>query len=261
MAGARGGDPRRHATWLATRPPEAEVEAIRLMIALCRECRCRVHIVHLSAADALPDLKAARKEGLPISVETCPHYLCFAAEEVPDGATPFKCAPPIRGRTNREALWSALRDGEIDLIATDHSPCPPEMKRLDSGDFIAAWGGVASLELSLAATWTEASARGWTPADIARWMCQRPAVLAGLGHRKGRIAEGYDADFAVWNPDGEAIVDPARLHQRHRVTPYAGRRLRGVVESTYVGGLKVYERGEVPSSAMGRAALKASSPR
>ena len=265
LATTAGRDPRRYATWLASRPPEAELEAIRLVIRLCEELRCRVHIVHLSAADALPELRAARRRGLPITVETCPHYLCIAAEEIPDGATAFKCAPPIRGRENREGLWTALAAGEIDLVASDHSPAPPAIKRLDSGDFMSAWGGIASLELGLAAMWNEASRRGFTPGDLARWMCEAPARLAGLdgrrvvttsrpgaepgaSTRKGSIAAGCDADLVVWKPDREWTVDARRLRQRHPITPYAGRRLKGEVEAVFVRGEKVFERGPGPAT-------------
>ena len=241
-ARAAGPDPRSHASWLASRPRAAELEAIAMLLALCEETGCRVHIVHLSAADAVPMLRDARARGLPVTVETCPHYLYFAAEEIADGATPFKCAPPIRERENREALWAALREGVIDLVATDHSPCPPAMKRLESGDFFAAWGGIASLELSLAAVWTEARARGFTPADVARWMCERPARLAGLG-AKGAIEPGREADLVVWDPAEEWTVDASRLHQRHKLTPYAGRRLAGRVRRTYLRGERVFEDG------------------
>ena len=239
---ARAGGVRRYASWLASRPPEAEVEAIRMMLRLCEDTGCRVHIVHLAAAEALEDLRAARTRGLPVTVETCPHYLSFAAEDVPDGATEYKCAPPLRGRGNRERLWGALADGTIDLVASDHSPCPPALKRSDTGDFFAAWGGVASLELTLSVMATEASARGRSLVDVARWMSERPARLAGLDDRKGAIAPGRDADLVVWNADAEWTVDPAKLHQRHPITPYSGRRLHGRVERTYVCGRVVFDR-------------------
>jgi allantoinase len=231
-------DPSRYATWLDSRPAAAEVQAITLMVTLCREFRARIHIVHLAAAEALPILRVARAEGLPITVETCPHYLTFCAEEIGDGATLFKCAPPIRGRANRDALWRALEDGEIDFIATDHSPCPPSMKL--EGDFLRAWGGVASLELSLAAVWTAASARGIPIERVVHWLSSAPARLAGLESRKGSIAVGKHADLVVWDPEAEAVVDAAQLRQRHKRTPYAGRRLRGRVVETYVSGRLVY---------------------
>jgi allantoinase len=231
-------DPRSHATWLASRPPGAEVEAIALLIALCREFGTPVHIVHLAAAEAIPMLRAARAEGLPLTVETCPHYLTFCAEEIPDEATLFKCAPPIRDRLNRDALWRALIDGDIDLVATDHSPCPPSMK--GDGDFLRAWGGIASLELSLPAVWTGATARGVPLERLAEWLCAAPARLAAVEERKGSIAAGKDADLVVWDPEAEFVVDERRLHQRHKRTPYAGLTLRGRVMETYAKGRVVY---------------------
>ena len=242
-AAARAGDPRHYATWLASRPPAAEVEAIRMVLGICAETTCPVHIVHLSAADALPDLGAARARGLPVTVETCPHYLVFTAEEIADGATPHKCAPPIRGRANRDRLWEALRAGAIDLVASDHSPCPPALKARETGDFMAAWGGIASLQVALSAVWSTARERGFTLADLARWMSERPARLAGLAARKGGIAPGADADLVVWEPEAEWTVEGARLHHRHPLTPYEGWRLRGVVRSTFVRGACVFDRG------------------
>jgi len=239
----RGDDPRRYATWLASRPPAAEVEAIRMVLGLCAETGCAVHIVHLSAADALPDLVAARARGLPVTVETCPHYLVFAAEEIADGSTPYKCAPPIRGRVNRDRLWQALRDGVIDLVASDHSPCPPAIKARETGDFMAAWGGIASLQVGLSAVWSEACERGFPLAYLARWMSERPARLAGLAGRKGAIAPGADGDLVIWEPEAAWTVESARLHHRHPLTPYEGRSLRGVVRSTFVRGERVFDRG------------------
>jgi len=231
-------DPRAYDTWLASRPPRAEVDAIALLVSLCREFRAHIHIVHLAALEALPLVRAARAEGLPITCETCPHYLTFCAEDIGPGATLFKCAPPIRGRAHREALWRALEDGTIDLVATDHSPCPLTLKADD--DFVRAWGGIASLELSLAAVWTAASVRGIGPERLAEWLCAAPARLAGLDARTGRIEAGLDADLLVWDPDAEFDVDPSRLHQRHKGTPYGGRRLRGRVVATCVRGMLVY---------------------
>jgi allantoinase len=245
-------DPGLYATWLASRPSVAERDAIAMMLPLSAETRCRVHIVHLAAADAVPLLRGARERGLPITVETCPHYLTFAAEEIANGATVLKCAPPIRGRENRDKLWAALREGVIDLIATDHSPCPPGLKYLGAGNFLFAWGGIASLELSLAATWTGARARGFTIADLARWMCERPARLAGLEGAKGAIAPGLDADLVAWDPDEVWTVDAAALHQRHKLTPYAGRKLTGRVRRTYVRGELAFAGGAGAEAKPGR---------
>ena len=232
----------RYSTYLASRPEAAEVEAIRLLIALSRRFEARVHIVHLSAAAALPDLRAARAEGLPITVETCPHYLHFSSEQIEDGATDRKCAPPIRSAQNRELLWGALQAGDIDLIASDHSPCPPEMKQRGAGDFSQAWGGISSLQLGLSIVWTGAAQRGIGIGQIAQWMSQAPAELAGIAGRKGRIAAGHDADLVVFDPDAEFIVEPGLLHHRHPITPYAGTRLRGKVESTWLRGRRVTEQ-------------------
>src|SRR5438046_1311589 len=250
-APSRGGDPRRYGLYLASRPRAAELEAVELMLDLCRETGCPVHIVHVSAADTLERLRRARDAGLRVTAETCPHYLTFAAEEILDGATAWKCAPPIRERSNRERLWEGLADGTLDLVASDHSPAPPELKCLDTGDFVRAWGGVASLEVGLAATWTGARDRGRDLGDLARWCAERPARLAGLT-RKGRIAPGCDADLIVFDPDARFSVEPERLRQRHPVTPYAGMVLQGVVRQTFVRGTCVYEQGRFPTQGIGR---------
>ncbi len=221
--------------FVESRPPAAETRAIAALIEAVRDSGCRAHVVHLSAADALPQIAAAKAEGLPITVETCPHYLTLTAEQIPDGATQFKCCPPIRDAANRERLWDGLRDGVIDCIVSDHSPCPPELKR---GDFASAWGGISSVQLGLAAVWTEASRRGFCLADVARWMSRGPATLAGLA-AKGAIAPGYDADFAVFAADETWVVDPARLRHRHPVTPYAATTLLGVVHETWLRGERI----------------------
>lgn len=246
------GKERAYAAYAATRPPEAEVRAIETIIRLVDEFGFRAHIVHLAAPEAVGILRSARSRGLPITVETCPHYLNFAAEEIPDGATLFKCAPPIRGRGNREALWQALRDSEIDLIASDHSPSPPEGKHADTGDFGRAWGGIASLQVSLPAAWTATAARGLALADLTRWMCGQPAHLAGLHERKGRIAPGYDADLVIWNPEATFTVNARALHHRHAVSAYDGMTLRGVVERTILRGVEVYSRGHFAITPAGR---------
>lgn len=240
-ASAIGRDPRDHRTWLETRPAEAELGAIELLIRLAREFGARIHIVHVATAEAIPLLRSAREEGLRVTAETCPHYLTFAAEDVPDGATEFKCAPPIRGRGNREALWQAVRDDDLDLVATDHSPCPPSMKCRGSGDFLKAWGGVASLQLGLSATWTGLSARGGTLERLVDLLSAAPAHLAGLQPRKGVLAAGADADLVIWDPDGTFAVDGDRLHHRHKLTPYHGVTLRGTVAATFVRGQLVFD--------------------
>ncbi|MGD0957980.1 MAG: allantoinase AllB [Candidatus Acidiferrales bacterium] len=247
-----GSDWSSYATYLKSRPDEAELSAIRLLLSLCREYRFRLHIVHLSACEGMWPLRVARAEGLPVTVETCPHYLHLTAETIADGATLCKCAPPIRSRANSERLWQGLRDGTIDLVATDHSPCPPSMKKLEEGNFKTAWGGIAGLSMALPVMWTEASARGFALPDIARWMAEGPARLAGCHARKGRIAAGYDADFVVFDPDAEFVVAKERLRQRHPASPYLGEKLRGVVKATYVRGKAVFAEGEFPGEARGK---------
>jgi allantoinase len=245
-------DWRSYPTYLRSRPEEAELSAIRLLLSLCRAYKFRLHIVHLSASRALPELRAARSEGLAVSVETCPHYLHLAAETIPEGATLFKCAPPIRSRENCEKLWQGLREGIIGLVATDHSPCPPEMKRFAEGSFRTAWGGIASLSVALSVMHTEASARGFTLTDMAHWMAEEPAKLAGCHKRKGQIAAGYDADFVVFDPEGEFEVSRDRLHYRHPVSPYLGEKLRGMVKATYLRGRQVFSEGEFRGEAIGQ---------
>jgi allantoinase len=245
-------DWRRYSTYLQSRPEEAELAAIRLLLALCREYDFRLHVVHLSASAALQELKIARSQGLKVTVETCPHYLHLTSEAITDGATLCKCAPPIRSRENREQLWKGLRDGVIDLVVTDHSPCPPAMKKLDEGNFRSAWGGISSLSLALSVMWTEASNRGFTLVDISRWMAQAPARLAGCQKRKGRIAPGFDADFVVFDPDARFVVTEERLHYRYPLSPYMGETLRGVVKATYLRGKPVFLEGEFPREPSGR---------
>jgi allantoinase len=241
-----------YSTYLQSRPDEAELDAIRMLLLLCREYGFRLHIVHLSTSRALSELRAARAEGLPVSVETCPHYLHLAAETIANGATLSKCAPPIRGRENCKHLWEGLREGTIDMVVTDHSPCPPAMKRLSEGNFRTAWGGIASLSVALSLIWTEASARGFTLTDLARWMSVEPARLAGCDTRKGRIAPGYDADFVEFDSECEFIVSDDRLHYRHPVSAYLGERLRGVVKATYLRGNPVFTDGAFPGQPPGR---------
>jgi allantoinase len=247
-----GADWTKYSTYLESRPDEAELSAIQLMISLCREFHFRLHIVHLATSRALNLLRDAKSEGLPVSVETCPHYLHFSSHTIPDGQTLFKCAPPIRSRENREKLWQALQEGVIDLVATDHSPCPPEMKRLSERSFRTAWGGVASLSLALPVMWTEASSRGFTLADIVRWMAEGPARLAGCEPHKGRLAKDFDADFVVFEPEAEFLVTAEHLHYRHRVSPYLGEKLRGAVKATYLRGNCVFADGKFLGEPSGR---------
>jgi len=240
---------RSYATWLASRPDQAELEAIELVIALCRQYRFRLHIVHLATAQALPMIRAAKDEGLPLTVETCPHYLHCCAEDIPDGATLFKCAPPIRSAANREQLWAALADGTIDLIATDHSPCPPHMKRLEPtepgeecGRFDEAWGGIASLSTALPILWTNCHRRGFTLSQLAHWTSAAPAAVAGLSTFVGSIEPGKHANLVAFDPDAEFTLTPDRLHYRHKVSPYMGERLRGIVRSTWLRGQRVFDQ-------------------
>jgi allantoinase len=244
--------------YLHSRPQEAELAAIRLLLCLCREYRFRLHIVHLSASQALPELRSAQGEGLPVTVETCPHYLHLTAETIPKGATLFKCAPPIRSQENRERLWDGLRDRTISLVATDHSPCPPEMKRFAEGNFRTAWGGIASLSVALPVVHTEAGKRGFAITDVVRWMAEGPAKLAGCHMRKGRLAPGYDADFTVFEPEREFVVSEDRLHYRHPLSPYLGEKLRGVVKATYVRGSVVFSDGKFHGQPRGRECRHAS---
>ncbi|MCK9923134.1 allantoinase AllB [Frankia sp. AgPm24] len=228
---------RAFASWLASRPPAAERQAVAGLAALSAATGARLHVLHLSAADALDDLLAARAEGLAFTAETCPHYLTFTAEEVPDGATVFKCAPPIRGRANLDRMWDALAEGLLAGVVSDHSPSTPEVKRIDTGDFAAAWGGIASVQLGLSAVWTQARIRGHSLADVVAWMCAGPADLAGLP-TKGRLVVGADADLVVLDPDGSYLVEPSMLRHRHPLTPYAGRSLDGLVRATYLRGVR-----------------------
>jgi allantoinase len=230
-------------TFLQSRPRAAENEAVALMIKLSRETGCRIHIVHHSSADALSDLRQAKDAGLPITVETCPHYLHFAAEEIPPGATEYKCCPPIRERENREQLWQALRDRTIDLIVSDHSPCPPDMKLRAQGDFMNAWGGISSLQLRLPVIWTEARARGFNFQHLSEWLCAAPSRQVGFS-QKGSLAVGADADVVIWNPEAKLSITPEMIHHRHKLTPYAGEVLYGTVEKTFLRGQIVYDGGE-----------------
>lgn len=238
-----GADAIDYQSFLDSRPRAAENEAIELMIRLSREFDTRVHIVHLSSAEALPLLREAQETGVKITAETCPHYLHFAAERVPDGATEFKCCPPIREETNREQLWGGLRHGTIDFVVSDHSPCPGEMKLRESGDFMKAWGGIASLQLRLPVVWTEGRRRGFDLLDLARWLCANPARQVSFSPQKGSIAVGSDADLVIWDPDEQFTVAAALLHHRHKITPYEGEVLNGVVQKTFLRGKQIYDAG------------------
>ena len=253
-AGSLAGlDPRAYETFLRSRPRESENDAIALMIKLCRETGCRIHIVHHSSSDALPMIGAAKAEGLPLTVETCPHYLTFAAEEIADGATHFKCCPPVRERENREMLWEAIGDGTIDMVVSDHSPCTPALKLQESGDFMDAWGGIAALQFGLPVMWTNLKNRGFGISDLTRLMSAQPAKLAGLSDYKGKLTAGFDADIVVWNPEKNFKVDASIIQHRHKLTPYSGMELLGVVEREYVRGQVVYEsngRFETPQGAL-----------
>ena len=235
-------EPHSYHQYAASRPPEFERHAIEMVIRLCRETGCKTHIVHLADAGSLPMLAAAKAEGLPLSVETCPHYLTFASEAIVDGATEFKCAPPIRDTTNREGLWQGLAEGVIDFIATDHSPCPPEMKYQKDGDFVSAWGGISSLQLLLPAVWTEATKRGHTLNDLANWLAHRPAMLPRL---PAGIVPGMPANLVVFEPEDSFVVRGAELKHRHSLTPYEGYTLKGVVR-------QVWLRGKPAQSGLGR---------
>ncbi len=227
-----------YADFLASRPPDAEHAAVATAIAAARASGRRLHILHLSAATALPLIAAARADGVRVTAETCPHYLTLDAGHIPDGATEFKCCPPIRDAANADRLWAALADGLITAVVSDHSPCTPDLKRQDTGDFAAAWGGIASVQLGLPVIWTAARARGFTLSDVVGWMAQRPAELVGLTG-KGRLAPGADADLVAFDPDAEWVVHPGELHHRNPVTPYAGKSLTGVVTTTWLRGQRV----------------------
>lgn len=249
------GDPRHYGLYLASRPPSAEVEAIASLCEFAAKHGTRLHIVHISSAMALPFLRRARQRGVNVSVETCPHYLFFSSDRIRNGETQFKCAPPIRSRGNRDQLWKALAAGEINLIGSDHSPSPAALKCLDSGRFDQAWGGIASLQLSLPVMWSAAHARGHSFDDLSRWMSAEPAKLAGISAQKGQLAPGMSADLVIWDPEAEFTVDAEALQHRHKMTPYAGHTLKGVVKMTFLRGEAIYRDGKF-AAPMGRPVLK-----
>jgi allantoinase len=240
--------------FLDSRPPAAETTAIETVIAAARETGCRAHIVHLSSAEALPSLIAARADGVRISVETCPHYLTLQADEIADGQTQFKCCPPVRDAANRDQLWQALADGVVDFVVSDHSPSTIELKRFDEGDFGTAWGGISSLQLGLSLIWTEARERSHSLDEVVNWMATRPAQIVGVAG-KGTIAVGHRADFAIFAPDESYTVDAAALHHRNAVTPYHGRTLTGVVRGSYLGGERVQIDGPPQGTLLTREAV------
>lgn len=250
------GLPAPYSVYLQSRPRSFENRAVALMVERCRLTHCRTHIVHLSSSDCVPLIAAARRQGLPISAETCPHYLTFAAEDISAGDTRFKCAPPIRESENRELLWEGLREESISCVVSDHSPCAPHLKKSEQGDFLAAWGGISGLQFGLAAIWAGASERGFGLTELVRWMCAEPAAMVGLGARKGRIHPGYDADLVVFDPDHRITVKRPQIYHRHKVTPYEGRTLRGEAVATFVRGQLVYERGKFLRTDAGLPLLK-----
>ncbi|MBL7738838.1 MAG: allantoinase AllB [Chitinophagaceae bacterium] len=229
--------------YLSSRPCQWEDDAIALMIRLCEEFSCRVHIVHLSSARSIEQITKAKEKGLPLTVETAQHYLYFNAEDIGNGQTQYKCAPPIREKENNERLWQALKEGIIDFVATDHSPAPPAMKELQSGDFMKAWGGISSIQFALPALWTAAQKHQCTLSDIVTWLCEKPALLAGLHPSKGKIQKGYDADLVIWNPEKSFRVTEDITQHKHKITPYLNEELQGTVEQTFLKGEKVFDKG------------------
>ncbi len=234
-------NPKNYHAYLKSRPKSWENNAVQLMIDLCRETRARVHLVHISSAEALPLIVAAKREGLPLTAETCPHYLFFNAEQIPDGATEFKCAPPIREKENNEKLWSALKDGTLDFVVTDHSPAPPNLKEIESGNFKKAWGGIAGLQFSLPAMWTGMKHRGFSIQELSNLMSENVANFMKMNSHKGKIEKGYDADLVIWNPNKKFKIKTEQIQHRHKITPYAGLELYGQVEQTFVNGIKVFD--------------------
>lgn len=244
--------PQQYSTFLHSRPRAAENEAIAMMIRLSREFRTRVHIVHLSSSDALPLIRNAQATGVEISAETCPHYLHFAAEKIPAAATQFKCCPPIREQENQDKLWNGLAEGTISIVVSDHSPCIGSLKLSDTGDFLAAWGGIASLQLRLPVMWTESNRRQFSLLDLTRWLCSGPADQVGLGNTKGSIASGHDADLVIWNPEAAFTVDKTALLHRNQISPYDGETLRGVVQNTFLRGRKIYDGQDIVGPPSGK---------
>ncbi|XP_056270393.1 allantoinase, mitochondrial isoform X2 [Pseudoliparis swirei] len=252
---AENGDPCQYSTFLQSRPDVMEMEAIRTVTKLCLQYQVRCHIVHLSSAEPLELIQEARRAGAPLTVETTHHYLSLCAEDIPAKATQFKCCPPIRGSANQEQLWSALKAGQIDMVVSDHSPCTPDLKKLDSGDFTEAWGGISSLQFGLPLFWSSASKRGFQLSDVVRLLSQQTAQLSGLESRKGSLAPGYDADLVVWDPEREFEIKEASIQHKNKLTPYLGVTLRGVVCATIVGGQLVFREGSFCPEPLGKLLL------
>lgn len=247
---------RSYTNYLNSRPKHWEDDAVAMMIRLCEEFNCRTHIVHLSSANSLSQIAKAKQRGLPLTVETGQHYLYFNAEDIRDGQTQFKCAPPIREKANNDQLWQALKDGLIDFVATDHSPATPSLKEIESGDFIKAWGGIASIQFALPVLWTAARQRDCAFNDIAKWLCESPSKLAGLQNKKGKIAKGFDADLIVVDDAASFVVDESFCHHKHKVSPYMGETLYGVVEQTYLRGETVFADGHFTTLNKGSVILR-----
>ena len=241
-----------YVNYLNSRPKKWEDDAIAMMIRLCEEFNCRTHIVHLSSADSIEQIVKAKQKGLPLTVETGQHYLYFNAEDIKDGQTQFKCAPPIREKENNDKLWQALKDGVIDFVATDHSPATPNLKEIESGNFIKAWGGIASIQFALPVLWTAAKKRNCTFSNIAKWLCENPAKLIGKENSKGKIEKGFDADLIVVDDEKTFIVTENSIHHKHKVTPYLNEELYGVVEQTYLTGEKVFDNGNFIQPGFGK---------
>jgi len=239
-----------------SRPKSWENNAIKLLIQLCREFNVHIHIVHLSSADILPEIAQTRKDGFPLTVETCPHYLHFSSERISDGDTRFKCAPPIWNGENRENLWAGLEEGIINFITSDHSPCTPELKNLEAGNFEKAWGGISSLQFALPVIWTECKQRGYSLEQLINWMSKQPAKFIGKDQQKGQISPGFDADLVCWNPDKKYIIKKEVIHHKNKLTPYEGESLYGVVNATFLRGQKVYENGQFLGKSKGKIIFK-----
>ncbi|MBT5095714.1 MAG: allantoinase AllB [Halobacteriovoraceae bacterium] len=235
---------KKYQSFLDSRPRSWENNAIQMMLELCKKNHCRTHIVHLSSSDAIELINEAKSEGLPLTVETCPHYLTFHSENIEDGKTLFKCCPPIREKENCEKLWQGIKDGSLDFIVSDHSPCTAGLKKLEQGDFGEAWGGISSLQFSLPLVWTEAEQHGVNLNKLPKLLCQRTAEFIGLGDSKGRIQAGYDADFVIWDPNEDFVITAEMIQFKNKITPYEGRRLKGVVYATYLRGEKIVEKGQ-----------------